>query len=245
MANVSVSLEELLESGAHFGHQARRWNPRMQPYLYGVKEGVHVFDLVKTRECLLAALEVLENASRGGKTILLVGTKKQFKNKVKEVAQNTGTMYVTERFLGGTLTNFQQISKSIRNLSTMKEKFAKGEYNNYTKKERLLLDRKMQDLEKSFGGIAQLTKIPDLLVILDTHKEKGAVREAKVMGVPTIGIVDSNADPREVTYPVPMNDDAAKAVEFVLTLFEQALLAGKKPVKVAKKNKKDAKKSNS
>ncbi len=232
---VAISLEELLERGAHFGHQARRWNPKMAPYLYGVEEGIHVFDLTKTKEELERALEALKVASKEGKVILFVGTKKQTKDKVIEVAQATGSPYVSERWLGGTLTNFEHIKRSIDKLADMKAKMASGEYNKFTKKERLLIEREIARLERYFGGIASLTKFPDLMVVVDTHKEWGAVKEAIKEKVPVLGIVDSNADPTLIDYPVPMNDDAQKALEYVLGLMEEAILEGKKPAKRGKK----------
>src|SRR5581483_8249628 len=179
---MGVSLEKLLEVGAHFGHQARRWNPKMSPYLYGVVDGVHVFDLVKTKEELERALEALKAAKKSGKVILFVGTKKQAQEKVREVAQAAGCFYVTSRFLGGTFTNFAQIKKSINKLDELKKKMANGEFASYTKKEKLLIAREIEKLEKNFSGIAKLNKLPDLVVVIDTHKENGAVLEARKMG---------------------------------------------------------------
>ena len=224
---VNVSLKELIESGAHFGHQSRRWNPKMAPYLYEIREGVHIFDLTKTKEKLEAALNVLKNAGKEGKTILFVGTKKQAKEKVKEIAQETKAFYITERWLGGILTNFEQIKKSTAKLADMKAKFEGGEYKNFTKKEKLLLEREMGRLERFFGGISEMKNIPDLIVIVDVKKELGTVREALVRGVTTIGIVDSNSNPVDIDYPIPMNDDATKAIEYVLTLMGDAILEGK------------------
>jgi len=231
-----VSLKELIESGAHFGHQSRRWNPKMAPYLYGVKEGVHVFDLTKTKEKLEEALSVLTSLAREGKTILFVGTKKQTKEKVREVAQTTGAFYINERWLGGILTNFEQIRKSTKNLGDFKAKMAAGEYKSYTKKERLLIEREIARLERFFGGIATLTRIPDVLVIVDIKKEIGAVKEAIVKGVEVVGIVDSNSDPTLVDYPIPMNDDATRAIEYVLDLMKEAILEGKKKIKKSEVN---------
>lgn len=224
---VKVSLKELLEAGAHFGHQTKRWNPKMEEYLYGAQEGVHVFDLTKTKEKLEEALEILKTATKEGKKILLVCTKKQAKDKAKEVAEATGVFYVTERWLGGTLTNFEQINKSLKKLKEMKEKMTAGEYDHFTKKERLLLEREIARLERFFGGMAGMETIPDILVIVDTKKEAGAIKEARNTGVETIGIVDSNADPTQIDYPIPMNDDATKALEYVLNLMQEAILEGK------------------
>ncbi len=230
MTNVDVNLDQLLEAGAHFGHVAKRWNPRMAPFIFCVREGIHIFDLIKTREAFIVALDVLESASRQNKTILFVGTKKQAKEKVAEVAKTTESPYVTERWLGGTLTNFDQLMNSVKKLNEFKEKMEKGEFSEYTKKERLLISRKIEKMEKSIGGMRQLKKRPDLIVVVDTHREIGVVTEAARMGIPTVGIVDSNADPTKVTYPVPMNDDAAKSLDYALTLMRDSILEGKKVI---------------
>ena len=224
---VKVSLEELVKAGAHFGHQSRRWNPKIEPYLYGEKDGVHVFDLTKTKVLLEEALEVLKTAAKEGKIILLLGTKKQAREKVEKVAKEAGVFYVNERWLGGTLTNFIQIKRSIQKMSDMKAKKEKGEYSEFTKKERLLLDREIERLERFFGGIADMEKEPDLLVIIDAKKEISAIRESKAKDVPVIAVVDSNSDPTSVDYPIPMNDDATKAVDYVLELFKEAIIEGK------------------
>jgi len=217
-----ISLEKLLEVGAHFGHQARRWNPKMAEYLYGIQEGVSVFDLVKTKRNLEVALVALKEAKKAGRAILFIGTKKQAQEKVKEVALATNSFYITQRFLGGTFTNFEQIKKSIRKLAEMKDKMAKGDYATYTKKEKLLITREIEDLERNFSGIANLVKLPDLVVIVDTHREFGAVAESKRMKIPVVGLVDSNADP-DIDFPIPMNDDAVKAIDYVLDLMKVAL----------------------
>ncbi len=200
----------------------------MEEYLYGSKDGVHVFDLTKTKQHLEEALEVLKEASREGKNIVFVGTKKQAKEKIVEVAKRSGAFYINERWLGGIITNFQQIRRSTRKLSEMKQNFETGAYSEYTKKERLLLDREVKRLERFFGGIAELTDVPQLLIIIDTKREFGAVREALQAKVTTIGVVDSNSDPTLIDFPIPMNDDASKAVEYVLDLFADAIMEGKK-----------------
>ncbi|MCX6705843.1 MAG: 30S ribosomal protein S2 [Candidatus Woesebacteria bacterium] len=222
-----VSAEELLERGAHFGHQSKRWNPKMGEYLYGEEGGVHVFDLIKTKALLEEALEFLKVSSKEKKSILFVGCKKQAQEKTREVAEATGSSYFTERWLGGTLTNFDQIKKSIKKLIDMKEKMTNGEYASFTKKERLLIDREIARLERYFGGISKLEKVPDILVVIDTHKEISAIKEANSKGVKIVGIVDSNADPEDINYPIPMNDDASKAIEYVLDLMKEAILDGK------------------
>lgn len=243
---VKITLEELLEAGAHFGHQSRRWNPKMEEYLYGVKDGVHIFDLAKTKIAIEEALKVLEKYVSQGKSILLVGTKKQAKDRVKEIGEKTGISYIDERWLGGTLTNFNQIINSVRKLKDIEEGLATEKYNSYTKKERLLLEREVEKLKRNFGGLRNLTQKPDLMIIIDTHREEGAIKEARRFNVPMIGVTDSNADPTFIDWPIPMNDDASKSVAFILDLIEKTiLLVNAKPEKDLKvKNKKTKLKAN-
>ncbi|KKR85778.1 MAG: 30S ribosomal protein S2 [Candidatus Woesebacteria bacterium GW2011_GWB1_41_10] len=233
---VKIKLEELLEVGAHFGHQTKRWNPKMEEYLYGSENGVHIFDLTKTKAALEEVLEFLKTSVKDGKTILLVGTKKQIKEKIKAIAEKAGIAYVNERWLGGTISNFDQMRKSLKKLAEMKEKMASGGYSEFTKKERLLIEREITRLERFFGGLTGLEKAPDVLFIVDTKKEISAVREASRKGVTVIGLVDSNSDPDMVDYVIPMNDDAAKAVEYVLDKVGEVIGDAKskrKPVKKA------------
>ena len=222
-----VSLKELVSAGAHFGHQVKRWNPKMAPYIYGEKDGVHIFDLTKTKEKLEEALDVLKLASKEGKTILFVGTKKQVKDKLAEIAEEAGSFYVNERWLGGTLTNFDQILKSVKKLQELKSGMERGDFNDRTKKERLLIDREIQRLSNFFGGIVGMSKIPDILIIIDIRREKTAVSEAAMVGVETVALVDSNCDPTLVDYPIPMNDDATRALEYVLELMRDVIMDGK------------------
>lgn len=229
--SLDISLEKLVEVGAHFGHQTRRWDPKMAPYIYGEENGVHVFDLIKTKALLEEALEFLKKTASNGGTILLVGTKKQAQEKIVEVGQKTGCPYVSQRWLGGTLTNFNQLARSIMKLTDMKSKMAEGVYNKFTKKERLLIEREIDRMEKLFGGMLNLQDFPDVLFIVDTRKETGAIKEAQLLGVKTVGIVDSNSDPTLVTYPISMNDDGAKAIEYVLELVEGAIMEGKRTYK--------------
>lgn len=223
-----ISLEKLIQGGAHFGHQVRRWNPKMEEYIYGSQKNVHLFDLTKTKTCLEEALGVIKKYSKEGKRILIVGTKKQIKDKVRDVALECGVYFVNERWLGGTLSNFDQIKKSAIRLEKMKAGMASGEYLKNTKKEKLLIEREILRLERYFSGIKGMDRMPELLIIFDIRKEKGAVREANFKGVETVAIVDTNCDPTAVTYPIPMNDDAKKALEYVLDLIEEAILDGKK-----------------
>jgi len=227
MTKVKVSLEELLNSGAHFGHQTKRWNPKMAEYLYGSDNGVHIFDLTKTKAKLEEALEFVSNSVREGKTVLLLGTKKQIKEKVAEVATELEIPYVNERWLGGTISNFRQMQKSLKKMEEMQENVTSGFYNKYTKKERLLIDREITRLERFFGGIKNLKAVPDVLFVIDTKREAGAVYEANAKKVKVVGIVDSNSDPDLVDYPIPMNDDASKALEYILKLFKEAVEEGK------------------
>ncbi len=238
---VKVDVKKLLETGAHFGHQARRWNPKMAPYIYGEQDGVHVFDLIKTKKALDEALQILTDSVKKGKTILIVGTKKQAKDKVREIAQATGCFFVNERWLGGTFTNFDQIRKSCKKLTDMKKKMEAGEYKEFTKKERLLLEREIARLERFFGGVEGMEKLPEMLVVVDTKKGTGAVKEAKAKNLEIVGIVDSNSDPTLIDYPIPMNDDATRALEYVLGLIRDAILEGKKLTQKHKKTHKDTK----
>ena len=240
---IKVSAEELLKGGAHFGHQAKRWNPKMDEYLYGVQDGVHVFDLIKTKALIEEALEFIKDEVSKGKVILLLGTKKQVKEKIIEIGKETDCPYVSERWLGGTFSNFEQIGRSIKKLADMKEKQALGEYKSFTKKERLLIQREIDRLGRFFEGISTIKKVPDILFVVDTHKEYSAIREAVKSKVKIIGIVDSNSDPTDIDYPIPMNDDASKALIYVLDLVKEGILEGKKSPKPEIKTKSEHKKT--
>lgn len=243
--SVNISLEDLVKAGAHFGHQTRRWNPKMGEYIHGEQEGIHVINLLKTKEELELALAFLTQSVRDGKNILLVGTKKQAKDLVEQTAKEAGIYYVNERWLGGTLTNFSQIKVSVKKLGDLKSDLAKGVYSDYTKKEKVLLEREIARLERFFAGIVGLPAAPDVLIIIDTKKEFAVVREARTKKVPTIGLVDTNSDPTIIDYAIPMNDDATKALEYVLGLFKEAILEGRKAHEKAAANseKEEAKKA--
>lgn len=225
---VKALLKDLIQSGAHYGHQTRRWNPKMSEYIYGEQDGVHLFDLVKTKEALDKALAEITKYVKEGKKILLLGTKKQAKEKIEKVAKETGIFYVNERWLGGTITNFDQIKKSLAKLSDMRKNMEQGEYKDRTKKERLLIEREIARLERFFGGLSGMETNPDMLVVIDIKREKAAVKEASMKNVTTVGIVDTNSDPTLVDYPIPMNDDATKALDYVIDLFGQAVMEGNK-----------------
>lgn len=230
-----ISLEKLLETGAHFGHQTKRWNPKMEDFVYGVRDGVYIFDLIKTKEHLQQALDVITKASKEKKSILILGTKKQAKNKVREIAQETGIFFIDERWLGGTFTNFEQIKSSVKQLEKLEKGIEEGAYANHTKKERLLITRKIEKLNKMVGGIRGMKKLPDLFIIVDTKREKAAVREANLAKIELIGFVDTNADPTQVNWPIPVNDDSPQALDLVLDYIKDAILEGKSGKKTEKK----------
>lgn len=239
---VDINLEKLLEAGAHFGHQTKRWNPKMREYIYGVKDGISIFDLIKTKAHLEEALGVLEEAVKLQKLVLFLGAKRQVQAKMREVAEAVNAPFVVERWLGGTLTNFDQIKRSVAKLSDMKRAREAGEYKEFTKKERLLIDREIEKLEKTVGGLSQLSRNPDIIFIVDTHKERSAVAEAKKMGVPVMGIVDTNADPTDITWPIPMNDDASAALDYVMDLVKETMTRKSTPAKTKVGTKKVTKK---
>lgn len=246
-----IYLRELLEAGAHFGHQAARWNPKMKDYLYDIRDGIHIFDLAKTRDGLVAAIEFVQKLTSEGKTIVFLGTKRQAKNIISEEAQRAGVPYISERWLGGTLTNWEQIKRGIDRLRSMREKREKGEYKGFTKMEQLLLDREITKLETMYGGVASLTAVPDALFVVDIRKEELAIKEAIRTGIKIVAIVDSNSDPDLVDYVIPCNDDAVGTIKMVVTAIADAAKEGlealakkraaesrKTEVKTAKKAKK-------
>lgn len=223
-----VSLLELLKSGAHFGHTTSRWNPKMKPYIFTVRNNIHILDLEKTKQQLLKAASFLSNTAAMGGTVLFVGTKRQSKEIVKQAAIACGMPYVNVRWLGGTFTNSKTIQKTIRKLEKLNELKATGELETrYTKKERLLIEREIEKLEKLFEGIKGLKKLPEAMVVADINYDDIAVAEARKVKVPVVGIVDSNSDPSKVDYAIPCNDDATKAVELVATILSEAVTEGR------------------
>lgn len=226
-----ISLKDLLEAGVHFGHQASRWDPKMKPYLYTVRDGVHVFDLAKTKESLEKAIDFVKKTAAEGGKIVFVGCKRQAAEIIKEEAQKAGMPYVSERWLGGTITNWEEIKKRIDRLAEMKEKREKGEYKKYTKKEQILIDREISRLEKFFGGLVDLEKLPAALFVVDTKKEYTAVREANHKGIPVVAIVDSNSNPEAIDYVIPANDDAVGSVKLIVGAISEAIQKGRKTSK--------------
>jgi small subunit ribosomal protein S2 len=223
----SLSLRGLLEAGAHFGHQSRRWHPRMRQFLYGARGGVHIFDLVKTKECLEDSAKAAQNITASGGLIIFVGTKRQAQGITKEAALRCGMPHVTERWMGGFLTNYNQLKKSLNKLKDLKTKRDEGKFSHRTKKERLLIDREVNKLEKFFGGLTQVEELPKALFVVDTHNEATAVREANLLGITVIGLVDSNANPDLVNHVIPANDDAVKSIQMVVHYITDAIIKGK------------------
>ena len=221
-----ADLEALLKSGAHFGHLTRRWNPAMEKFIFMERNGIHIIDLRKTQILIDYAREAAYNIASKGKIILFIGTKLQAKNAIKTQATKAKMNYVSERWLGGMLTNFTTIRKSIKRLNTIDKMAVDGTYENLTKKERLMLDREKERLRKVFGGIEMMTRLPGALFIVDIKKEHLAIKEAKILGIPVIGIVDTNSDPSLVDFPIPANDDSANAVEYITSIIADAVLEG-------------------
>lgn len=225
MAVPAFTMRQLLEAGVHFGHNKRRWNPEMAPFIFGVRNGVHIINLEYTVPMLHQALEAIRDTVANGGRVLFVSTKRQAQEKLAETAKRCGQYYVNHRWLGGTLTNWKTISNSIRHLRELDEKLAEGE-SGLTKREVLQLTREREKLEKSLGGIREMGGTPDIVFVIDTNKEEIAVKEAAKLGIPIVAIVDSNSDPSDITFPVPGNDDASKAINLYCDLVAAAVLDG-------------------
>jgi len=238
------SLQDLLEAGVHFGHKVSRGNPRMSPYIYGAREGVHIIDLTLSEKMLREAASFAESLGKEGKTLLFVGTKKQAHEITEESAQSVGAPYLSNKWVGGFLTNFEEISKNIQKLKEIKEQKEKGTLKKYTKKEQLLISRRAADLQKVLGGVTELEKLPDAVFILDANKDAGAVREANRVGVKVIAVTDTNSDPTLVDYPIPANDDAIKSIKIMVETITEAYNEGKQVAgKKAEKDAADAEKA--
>ncbi len=222
-----ITLKDLLEAGCHFGHQSRRWNPKMAPYIYGEKDKVHIFDLAKTKAGLDEACEVLKKIVAEGGKVLFVGTKRQAADFVKSEAIRAGMPYVTQTWMGGMMTNFGQLTKSVNKMKDLKAKRAAGELKKYTKHEQLLIDREIAKLEKFLGGVSDMDSLPQAMFVVDTHKEDVAVKEAVRAGIPVIGMVDTNGDPTVVDYVIPVNDDAVKSIELIVKAVADTILSTK------------------
>ena len=225
------TVEALLESGAHFGHLTRRWNPKMRKFIYTERNGIHILDLRKTKILLDIARETAFEAASMGKVVLFVGTKSQAKEAIQNAAKRCGSYYVSERWLGGMLTNFPTIRKSIKRLVAIDKMEADGTFEKFTKKERLMLNRERERLRKVFGGIEEMTRIPGIIFLVDVKKEHIAIQEADKLGISVIGVVDTNCDPDTVHYPIPANDDSIKTIELIAETLADAILEGREIAK--------------
>lgn len=222
--STNFSMQQLLEAGVHYGHVTRKWNPKMAPYIFGKRNGIHIMDLEQTVPMLENALNVIKDVVSNYGRVLFVGTKTQAADKIKESAQKCGQYYVNHRWLGGMLTNWKTINQSIKRLKALEEKIEKPV--GLTKKEVLQLQREHEKLELALGGIREMGGLPDLIIVIDTIRESIAISEAKKLGIPVVAVVDSNSCPDDVTYPIPGNDDATKAIELYCDLFSAAILEG-------------------
>ena len=225
MSLPTFTMRQLLEAGVHFGHHTRRWNPKMQPYLFGVRNGIHIIDLEQTVPMLHRALESVRQVVASGGRVLFVGTKRQAADLIAAAAKRCGQYYVNHRWLGGMLTNFRTISQSIKRLRELEERIVTDQ-SIITKKELLTLTREKDKLERALGGIKEMGGLPDLIFIIDTNKESIAVLEATKLGIPVVAVIDSNSDPAGVTYPIPGNDDALRAITMYCDLVSSAVLDG-------------------
>jgi small subunit ribosomal protein S2 len=222
-----LTLKDLLEAGVHFGHQTKRWNPKMKPYLFAEKNGIHIIDLEKTMQCLMAARDAVREAAANGKPVLFVGTKPQAKHAIREHAERCGMPYVTERWLGGTLTNFNTVRKSLSRLQYLEKMELDGSISQFSKREASRFGKERGRILKTLGGIRNMNDLPGMVFVVDTKKEINAVNEARRLRIPIVGVVDSNADPEEVGYPVPGNDDAMRAISLFAGVVADACIEGR------------------
>ena len=220
-------MKQLLEAGVHFGHQTRRWNPRMSPYIFTQRNGIYIIDLQKTVKKLEEAYQFIREIALDGKSALFVGTKKQAQESIKEEAVRSGSYYVNSRWLGGTLTNFRTIQKRIKRLIELEKMEEDGSLENYTKKEAILMMKEKAKLERNLGGIKEMKKLPDAIFVVDPKVEHNAVAEAHILNIPVFGIVDTNCDPDEVDYVIPANDDAIRAVKLITAAMADAICEAK------------------
>jgi len=224
----AVTMRELLESGVHFGHQTRRWNPKMKPYVFGARNGIYIIDLQKTVDQTRAACAFATQVASEGKKVLFVGTKKQAKEVIEEEAKRAGMYYVNNRWLGGMLTNYQTVKASIDRLKKIEALKISPEWDEIPKKEQSRYDRELDKLKKSLGGIQDMKKLPGAIFVVDTEKEHIAVKEAKKLGIPTIAVVDTNCDPSDISYVIPGNDDAIRSIRLFASLIAESCIEGAK-----------------
>jgi len=220
------TMKQLLEAGVHFGHQTRRWNPKMAFYIYGERNGIHIIDLQKTLRLANRAYEFMRELAAAGGKVLFVGTKRQAREAIKEEALRAGHYYVNHRWLGGTLTNFRTVQQSIRKMKELQRQKEEGLFEHLTKKEALLLERKLAKLERSLGGMRDMVQLPDALFVIDVGREAIAVKEANKLKIPVVAVVDTNCDPTNIDYPIPGNDDAIRAIRLFCSKMADALIEG-------------------
>ncbi|MFH0943017.1 MAG: 30S ribosomal protein S2 [Candidatus Beckwithbacteria bacterium] len=233
--DLKIDLTELLEAGCHFGHQARRWNPKMKEFIYTKRGGVHIFDLGLTAKKLEEAMEYVSQMAEAGKQIVFVGTKRQAAAVIKEEAERAEMPFVAIRWLGGIITNWEQIKKSVDKMMDLEDKKTKGEFKKYTKRENVLIDKQIDKLARFLGGLRNLKGEPAAIFVVDVKKEIAAVREARKKQIPVVAIVDTNTDPDLVDYPIPANDDAVSSIKFIANKISEAVITGKKAGKAEKK----------
>jgi small subunit ribosomal protein S2 len=221
-----IELTDLLDAGAHFGHLTRRWNPKMKPFIFMERNGIHIIDLKKTQELLESASNALSNIIGQGRKILFVGTKSQAAQVIEEEAKRCGAFYVSKRWLGGMLTNFATIRKSVKRLQNIEKMETDGTYDKITKKEALVLDREKEKLQDVLSGVVDMTRLPGALYIVDIKKEDIAVKEARKLGIPIFAMIDTNCDPTAVDFPIPANDDAIKSIQAISKVIADAVLEG-------------------
>jgi small subunit ribosomal protein S2 len=226
MALPEFTMRQLLEAGVHFGHQKHRWNPRMGRYIFGARNGIHILDLQQTVPLLRNAMQAVRDVAANGGRVLYVGTKRQASEAVAEAARISGQYYVNHRWLGGMMTNWRTISNSIKRLKVVDEQLVSGDSSGLTKKELLQLTRERDKLERALGGIKEMGGLPDIIVCIDTNKEELAIQEAVKLGIPVIGVIDSNSNPAGITYPIPGNDDALRAITLYCDLIARSVLDG-------------------
>ncbi len=222
----TISMKDMLEAGVHFGHQTNHWNPKMKPYVYGARNGIYIVDLQQTVERARKACDFIKSVTAEGKKVIFVGTKKQAKEVVEKEAQRAGMYHVTERWLGGMLTNFQTVKASIDRLKKIESLKASDGWNDYTKKEQSGFDRELMKLKRGLGGIQEMKKLPGAMFIIDTTKEANAIKEARRLGIPTVAIVDTNCDPSGIDFVIPGNDDAFRSVNLFAKMIADACLEG-------------------
>ncbi|MDX8406315.1 MAG: 30S ribosomal protein S2 [Mariprofundus sp.] len=220
------TMKQLLEAGVHFGHQTRRWNPKMAPYIFGKRNGIHIIDLQKTLRMANEAYTFMQELANAGGRVLYVGTKRQARDAVKEESSRAGQFYINHRWLGGTLTNFATVQQSVRKMKDLQRQKEEGVFELLTKKEALQMQRELEKLERSLGGIKEMNHLPDCLFVVDVRKEELAVKEAQKLGIPVVAVVDSNCNPTNIDYIIPGNDDAIRAVRLFCSKISDALMEG-------------------